>query len=103
MPTSSTSGVLSAPPSGAVPVPPSGADPIAGACAALVRRHGLSSREAEVLDLLARGNTRVSIADKLCISENTVRVHVKNIYAKLYIHSKQQLIDMVDRLVQQKG
>lgn len=95
MPTSSTSGVLS----GA----PSGADPIAGACAALVRRHGLSSREAEVLDLLARGNTRVSIADKLCISENTVRVHVKNIYAKLYIHSKQQLIDMVDRLVQQKG
>ena len=103
MPTSSTSGVLSAPPSGAVPVPPSGADPIAGACAALVRRHGLSSREAEVLDLLARGNTRVSIADKLCISENTVRVHVKNIYAKLYIHSKQQLIDMVDRLAQQKG
>ena len=56
-----------------------------------------------MLDLLARGNTRVSIADKLCISENTVRVHVKNIYAKLYIHSKQQLIDMVDRLAQQKG
>lgn len=90
-------------PAGAASGAPFGADPIAGACAALVRRHGLSSREAEVLDLLARGNTRVSIADKLCISENTVRVHVKNIYAKLYIHSKQQLIDMVDRLAQQKG
>lgn len=90
-------------PSGAASGAPFGADPIAGACATLVRRHGLSAREAEVLDLLARGNTRVSIADKLCISENTVRVHVKNIYAKLYIHSKQQLIDMVDRLAQQKG
>ncbi len=90
-------------PAGAASGAPFGADPIAGACATLVRRHGLSAREAEVLDLLARGNTRVSIADKLCISENTVRVHVKNIYAKLYIHSKQQLIDMVDRLAQQKG
>ena len=103
MPTPPMPSAVSALPSGAAPVPPPGADPIAGACATLVRRHGLSSREAEVLDLLARGNTRVSIADKLCISENTVRVHVKNIYAKLYIHSKQQLIDMVDRLVQQKG
>lgn len=75
-------------------------DPIAAACADLANKHGLSGREAEVFDLLARGNTRASIADKLCISENTVRVHVKNIYAKLYIHSKQQLIDMVDKLVQ---
>ena len=80
-----------------------GADPISDACATLVNRRGLSAREAEVLDLLARGNTRASIAEKLCISENTVRVHVKNIYAKLYIHSKQQLIDMVDGIVQQKG
>ncbi len=72
------------------------ADPIPTACADLVRRYVLSGREGEVLELLARGNTRASIAEKLCISENTVRVHVKNIYAKLHIHSKQQLIDMVE-------
>lgn len=80
-------------PVGAAPAP----DMIAGACADLVGRYALSTREAEVLELLARGNTRASIAEKLCISENTVRVHVKNIYAKLRIHSKQQLIDMVDK------
>lgn len=75
------------------------ADPIGDACRELVGRYGLSEREQSVLELLARGNTRASIAEKLCISENTVRVHVKNIYAKMHIHSKQQLIDMVDKLV----
>lgn len=78
------------------PSPPA-ADPIAVACAHISSHHAISDREAEVLELLARGNTRASIAQKLCISENTARVHVKNIYAKLCIHSKQQLIDMVDR------
>ena len=73
------------------------ADPIAQACAVIAKKYALSEREGEVLDLLARGNTRMSIAEKLIISENTVRVHVKNIYAKLHIHSKQQLIDMVDK------
>lgn len=73
------------------------ADPIAQACAVIAKKYMLSEREGEVLDLLARGNTRMSIAEKLVISENTVRVHVKNIYAKLHIHSKQQLIDMVDK------
>ncbi len=73
------------------------ADPISQVCVVIAKKYGLSEREGEVLDLLARGNTRMSIAEKLIISENTVRVHVKNIYAKLHIHSKQQLIDMVDR------
>lgn len=74
-------------------------DPIAQTCGVIAQKYGLSEREGEVLDLLARGNTRMSIAEKLVISENTVRVHVKNIYAKLHIHSKQQLIDMVDKRV----
>ena len=74
------------------------ADAIARACAQLAAKHGLSGREVEVLELLARGNTRQSIATKLVVSENTVRTHVKNIYAKLYIHSKQQLIDLVDAI-----
>lgn len=72
-------------------------DPIDVACGDLVERYGLSGRERSVLELLARGNTRAGIAERLFISENTVRVHVKNIYSKLHIHSKQQLIDMVDK------
>lgn len=73
-------------------------DGIACACAQLADKHGLSEREGEVLELLARGNTRQSIATRLVVSENTVRTHVKNIYAKLHIHSKQQLIDLVDTM-----
>ena len=36
------------------------------------------------------------IAEELVISENTVRTHAKRIYAKLDIHKKQDLIDLVD-------
>ena len=88
-------GTIQATPAGAPAVAP--VDPIAQACAVIAKKYALSEREGEVLDLLARGNTRMSIAEKLIISENTVRVHVKNIYAKLHLHSKQQLIDMVDK------
>ena len=72
-------------------------DAVQTACARLVKAHGLSEREADVLGLLAKGHTRVSIAKRLFVSENTVRVHVKNIYVKLGIHSKQQLIDLLDK------
>lgn len=65
-------------------------------CRELVSSHRLSPREGEVTLLLARGHTRASIAKKLFVSENTVRAHVKNIYAKLGIHSKQQLIDLIE-------
>lgn len=65
-------------------------------CERIAATHQLSVREAEVLVYLAQGHTRASIAKKLFVSENTIREHVKNIYKKLYIHSRQQLIDMVD-------
>lgn len=65
-------------------------------CARIAATHQLSAREAEVLVYLAQGHTRASIAKRLFVSENTIREHVKNIYKKLYIHSRQQLIDMVD-------
>lgn len=55
----------------------------------------LSQREQEVTDLLLRGNTVPAIARKLFISENTVRGHTKNIYRKLSVHSKQELIDLL--------
>lgn len=76
-------------------------DPIAAACACIVQRYALSEREAEVCELLTRGNTRAGIATRLYVSENTVRTHVKNIYAKLDIHSKQQLIDLVDNIIKE--
>ena len=53
---------------------------------------GLTTREAEVADLLARGETVARIAAALFISENTVRMHSKHIYTKLDVHKKQQLL-----------
>lgn len=56
----------------------------------------LSQREREVAELVLHGNTVPAISRKLFISENTVRGHTKNIYRKLGIHSKQELIDLFD-------
>lgn len=70
---------------------PRGADE---ACADISRRFSLSSREEDVLGLLCAGRSRPYIAETLFISENTVRTHVKRIYAKLGVHSRQDLLDL---------
>ena len=59
------------------------------------RSHGLSTRETEVMELIARGNSMAAIAERLVISENTVRSHSKHIYAKLDVHSKQEILDLI--------
>ena len=65
--------------------------------AALVReRYRLSAREAEVMELIARGNTVARIAEMLVVSENTIRTHSKRIYAKLDVHKRQELRDLID-------
>lgn len=64
---------------------------------ALKNSSGLSTREAEVVDLIARGYTVPRIAEQLYISENTVRTHTKHIYSKLGIHKKQELIDLLSK------
>lgn len=75
---------------------PSGIDVLQQACAQLAAEHGLSARQAEVLDLLAHGYDVPSIAKKLFISENTVRTHTKKIYALLDVHAKQEIVDLVN-------
>ena len=64
-------------------------------CLMLQEAHGLSTRETEVMELIARGNSMVAIAERLVISENTVRTHAKHIYTKLDIHRRQELLDML--------
>lgn len=55
---------------------------------------GLSSREAEVLQLILAGRDVPYIAAALYLSKNTVRTHVKSIYAKYGVHARQELIDL---------
>ena len=61
----------------------------------LAAQIGLSARELEVLEDFARGRTAVSIAEKLFISPNTVKTHLRRIYEKGGIHSRQELLDMM--------
>jgi DNA-binding NarL/FixJ family response regulator len=53
----------------------------------------LSDREREVLGHLTKGYRYKDIADKLGISIETVKVHIKRIYEKLHIRSKSELIE----------
>lgn len=48
----------------------------------------LSRREQEILDLLSKGFRYKEIADKLFLSLDTVRTHVRNIYEKLQVNSR---------------
>lgn len=70
-------------------------DEFAQRCAAIADEYGLSPRELEVFEMLAEGRDRAFIEEKLVISRNTVKAHVKHIYAKLDIHSHQDLIALV--------
>lgn len=70
-------------------------------CLRLQERFGLSDRETEIAFLLAQGRSRPSIREKLFISKNTVATHIKHIYQKLGIHSKEELIDLVTAVASQ--
>lgn len=53
---------------------------------------GLTAREREVLDLVAQGATSKEIARALSISENTVNYHMKNIFSKLHLRNRAQVV-----------
>ena len=52
----------------------------------------LTSREIEVLELVALGRTNLEIADGLGISENTVKFHMKNILQKLHARNRAEVV-----------
>ena len=59
----------------------------------LPREKELSERENEVLTLLAKGKSYASIADQLFLSKNTIKTHTRNIYEKLQVNSKKEIIE----------
>jgi len=54
------------------------------------KSHGLTKRELEVLQLVAQGENNKSIAEKLFISEKTVKNHLTNIFQKLNVSDRTQ-------------
>ena len=65
-------------------------------CQELSTRGGLSAREAQVLAYLVRGRGSTFIGQELCISVQTVKTHTKHIYEKLAVHSREDLLSLVE-------
>ncbi|HET9738752.1 MAG TPA: response regulator transcription factor [Solirubrobacteraceae bacterium] len=61
-------------------------------------RSSLTAREWEVLDLLCDGHSTDQMANELFLSTETVRSHVKSIYRKLGVNSREQAVSEAERL-----
>lgn len=70
-------------------------DSIAERCDVLAAQYRLTPRETEVFKLLAQGRTRAYIQEELVLSVSTVKTHVSHIYAKLGVHDRQGMMDLV--------
>lgn len=87
----------------ALPVEPaaslheSAADRESGSLDAFGRAFELSALEVDIVRLISQGRSRSVIAKQLSYSENTVRNYTRNIYRKVGVHSKQDLLDALDR------
>ena len=68
---------------------------IATAADLAAERFALSPREADVLKLLVAGESTAQIQEALCIAPGTFNYHIRNIYAKLGVHSRQELLIFV--------
>ena len=64
-------------------------------------KNPLSGRELEVLKKLCQGENYRTIAEDLYISTNTVKAHIKNIYKKLHVNSRAEVVSkaLKDRLI----
>ena len=67
------------------------------ACAEIAETYGLSNRESEILAFALRGRTSERIAQELVISKSTVDTHLRRIYSKCGVHSRQELLDLAER------
>ncbi|NTU88523.1 MAG: helix-turn-helix transcriptional regulator [Actinobacteria bacterium] len=67
-------------------------------CVMIGRSYRLSPRESEILPYLAQGHSAAYIAKHLCISFNTVKTHTKRVYEKLGVHSRDNLIALINSM-----
>lgn len=65
---------------------------------AAVNANGLSTRERQVMLLVAKGLTNKAVADQLGISEGTIKLHLHKVYRKLGVSSRFELTVLVSKL-----
>lgn len=66
-------------------------------CSDLAERFKLTQRERDVLSLLSQGRDVGFICEELFLAKNTVKSYQRSIYAKMGVHSKQEIINLVKR------
>ena len=54
--------------------------------------HGLTAREVQVVELVARGMTNPQVAESMHISKRTVQNHLRSVYAKVGVHNRTSLL-----------
>ena len=59
---------------------------------AYLSNKGLSRRETEVVVLVLQGLTNKQVADKLCVAEKTIKFHLTNIYKRMKISRRSQIV-----------
>jgi DNA-binding CsgD family transcriptional regulator len=67
-------------------------------CMVIADTYLLSKRESEVLLLLAKGHNSSTIQKTLYISAGTANTHMRHVYAKLNVHSRQELINLIEEV-----
>lgn len=69
----------------------------ADAVALIASEFKLSNRETEVLGNLSKGRSVPYMREAMVLSKSTIETHVKHIYSKCDVHSKQELLDLIER------
>lgn len=72
------------------------------ACQDLAAAHGLTEREVQICALIAQGHTLDAVADRLGLSANTVRSYSKDLYRKLGVHKKQEVVELVAQAIEEQ-
>lgn len=65
-------------------------------CVEVATQFELSPKETEVMILFAKGRSATRIQEELFISKGTVSTHLRHIYQKMDVHSKQELLDIIE-------
>lgn len=75
-----------------------GEDSVSSQPAVWVKQFGLSPREAEIAQLLVQRIPYKQIGEELFVSGNTVKTHVRNIYKKADVSSREELLEKLNDL-----
>lgn len=63
-----------------------------------LEKSGISARELEVLQLMARGLSNQEIAEQMFVSLNTIKTHTSNIFLKLDVKRRTQAVDQARKM-----